>query len=318
MKRILTFTGVIAAAAALAAAAGQQPDFAAEGRRWWAHIQVLADDALEGRNVGTDGYEKAAAYVERQFRELGLAPGGTEGYRQRVDLESRQLEPERAGLTLVRGDREIPLVIGEDASLSARGELDGTAEAPMVFVGYGLSIPEAGWDDFAGLDLKGRIAVYVNAFPPVTVSDNVRSHVNNATERWLALKRAGAIGVATMAVPRPGSGRGNGRAGGRGGGRGRGTPPPVISLADPDVNDLSGQTVSMSLTASGAAKVLEGSGHTLEELGRLLADEKPLPRFALPGTLEARQALTRETIPSANVAAIFEGSDPVLKSEFAS
>ena len=73
----------------------------------------------------------------------------------------------------------------------------------MTFVGYGLSIPEAGWDDFKGLDLKGKIAVYVNAFPPVSVSDNVKSHVNTADERWLALKRAGAIGIATIAAPRP-------------------------------------------------------------------------------------------------------------------
>src|SRR6185436_4553777 len=65
-----------------------------------------------------------------------------------------------------------------------------------------MSIPEAGWDDFAGQDLHGKIAVYVNQFPPVKVSDNVRSHVNTADERWLALKRAGAIGVATIALPR--------------------------------------------------------------------------------------------------------------------
>ena len=71
----------------------------------------------------------------------------------------------------------------------------------MVFVGYGLSIPEADRDDFAGQNLKGKIAV-VNQFPPVKVADNVRSHVNTADERWLALKRAGAIGVATPALPR--------------------------------------------------------------------------------------------------------------------
>ena len=108
-----------------------------------------------------------------------------------MKLESRQLVPDQSQLALVRDGKEAPLAIGQDASLSARGELDGSLEAPMVFVGYGLSIPEAGWDDFAGLDLNGKIAVYVNAFPPVKVSDNVKSHVNTADERWLALKRAG-------------------------------------------------------------------------------------------------------------------------------
>ena len=92
---------------------------------------------------------------------------------------------------------------GTDATLSARGELDGTLDAPMVFVGYGLSIPEANWDDLAGLDLHGKIAVYVNAPAPVDVPDNVRSHVNSAGERWAVLKKAGAIGIATMPPPRP-------------------------------------------------------------------------------------------------------------------
>ena len=107
---------------------------------------------------------------------------------------------------LVRNGQEEPLTLGEDASLSARGELDGSVEAPMVFIGYGLSIPEANWDDLAGLDLRGKIAVYVNAPAPVDVSDNVRSHVSSAGERWAVLKKAGAIGIATLPNPRPPAG----------------------------------------------------------------------------------------------------------------
>jgi hypothetical protein len=316
MKRLLTTSCLLAAALATAAAAFQSTDLAAEGRSWWAHVRFLADDQLEGRNVGTAGFEKAVEYVEGQFEAIGLNPAGINGFRQPVNLESRQLVPAESSLALVRDGRETPLVIGQDASVSARGELDGSLEAPMVFVGYGLSIPEAGWDDFAGLDLRGKIAVYVNAFPPVTVSDNVRSHVNNATERWLALKRAGAIGVATMSAPRPsGAGGAEGRGGGRGG-RGSGTPAPVVVLADPDVNDLAGQMVSVSFTVSGAAAILAGSGHSPDEIGQLLADNQPLPRFPLPGTLKARVELTREIIPSTNVAAVLEGSDPSLKSEY--
>ncbi len=146
---------------ALVALAIQDP--ASEGKRWWSHIEFLAADALEGRNVGTPGFEKAAAYVEAQFKEIGLKPGGLSGYRQPVKFESRVLVPEQSTLVLVRNGQEEPLTLGEDASLSARGELDGSVEAPMVFIGYGLSIPEANWDDLAGLDLRGKIAVYVNA-----------------------------------------------------------------------------------------------------------------------------------------------------------
>src|SRR6185436_5865482 len=202
MKRA-AFVAVLISAG-LAPLAGQTSDLAAEGQSWWSHIQFLADDKLEGRNVGTPGFETAVTYVEGQFRTIGLKPAGAGGFRQPVKLESRLLVPEQTQLTLVRDGKDVPLAIGQDATISARGELNGSLEAPMVFIGYGMSIPEAGWDDLAGQDLHGKIAVYVNAFPPVKVSDNVKSHVNTADERWLALKRAGAIGVATIAAPRSG------------------------------------------------------------------------------------------------------------------
>ena len=318
------------AVAAVAGVAAQSADLSSDGHRWWTHVQFLADDALEGRNIGAPGYDKAADYVERQFQSIGLQPAGTAGFRQPVTLESRQLAPDQSQLALVRDGREAPLAVGPDAALSARGELDGSIEAPMVFVGYGLSIPEAGWDDFAGLDLHGRVAVYINAFPPATVSDNVRSHVNTADERWLALKRAGAIGVAIIAAPRPpappvppaatptpAAAAPAGAAPGRGGGgRAGGTPQPVIDLFDRALNDSAGELVAITLTQRGASAVLAGSGHTIEDLDQLVTDHKPLPRFALPGTLKAHAAMKRDPIESTNIVGLVEGSDPALKSEY--
>jgi hypothetical protein len=315
-RQLRRMSVAVAAAAVLAGgAAAQTADLAAEGKAWWAHVQYLASDALEGRNVGTPGFDKAVEYVEGQFKQIGLKPAGTDGFRQPLQLDSRTLVPEDSALSLVRDGKETPLAIGQDASLNARAELNGTMEAPMVFVGYGMSIPEAGWDDFAGLDLGGKIAVYVNSFPPVTVSDNVRSHVNTADERWLALKRAGAIGSATVALPRGGGAGGRGGGGGRGG-RGGGGAPPVITLRDRPLVDAAGQQVAIGFTGNVAATLLEGSGHTVEELAQLLADDKPLPRFPLAGTLKAHATLKRETIDSTNIAALFEGSDPALKNEY--
>ena len=128
-------------------------DPTSEGKRWWSHIAFLADDALEGRNVGTAGFEKGARYVEEQFKSIGLKPGGVGTYRQPVKFESRVLVPEESKLALIRDGREELLTLGEEASLTARGELNGDFEAPMVFIGYGMSIPEANWDDLAGLDV---------------------------------------------------------------------------------------------------------------------------------------------------------------------
>jgi hypothetical protein len=297
-------------------------DPAAEGKRWWSHVEYLASDALEGRDVGSPGFEKAATYVEGQFKAIGLKPGGINGYRQPVRFESRTLVPEETKLTLVRDGHEEELAARQDASLSARAELDGSIDAPMVFVGYGLSVPEANWDDLAGTDLHGKIAVYANAAPPAQMTDNVKSHVTSTGERWAVLRKAGAIGIATLPAARAG---GAGRAGGppptdaagRGGAPAGGfTPQPTIVLADRDLQDQAGQAVSLTLTRSGAEKVLAGSGHTLDEINQLIADKKPLPHFAIPGTLRAHAALKRATIDSENIIGIYEGSDPRLKNEY--
>jgi len=107
-------------------------DPASEGKRWWGHIEFLASDALEGRNVGSAGFETAATYVEGQFRDIGLKPGGISGYRQPVKFESRVLVPEQSKLALVRNGEEEPLTLREDASLSARGEITSASVAPST------------------------------------------------------------------------------------------------------------------------------------------------------------------------------------------
>jgi hypothetical protein len=220
---------ILAAAPLLATAV----NYAAEGKLWWAHIQFLADDKLQGRNVGTDEFRQAVDYVSGQFQKFGLKPAGTAGYLQPIQFESRQVVQQESSLTLIRDGKEEPLALGADASLSARGELAPTLDAPMVFVGYGLVIPEAHWDELAGLDVKGKIAVYVNAPSPAEASAPVKSHLTSGAERWRVLHDAGAVGIATIAAGRGGAARGGpptdppagatsaaGQGGGGGGGRG--------------------------------------------------------------------------------------------------
>ena len=101
------------------------------------------------------------------------------------------------------------------------------------------------------------VAVYVNAFAPVKVTDNVKSHANSADERWAAIKRAGGIGIATLALPPPPGAAPQGQGGGGG-------QQPVITLSDRDVQNLSGQIVSLSFTARGAEKILAGGRDDFE------------------------------------------------------
>jgi hypothetical protein len=326
---------------ALGAAALFAADYAAEGDRWWAHIQFLADDKLQGRDVGTDGYNQAVSYVAGKMETYGLKPAGTSGYLQPVKFETRTLVEDESSLALVRDGNETALERA-DAAQSSRADLAPSVEAPMVFVGYGLHVPEVKYDDLAGLDLRGKIAVYVNSVAALNAPGPVKSHVGTAAERWAALKAAGAIGTATIAVP--GAGRG-GAAGGRGQGRGAatdaagGTPPAgggaaaagggaggaagggrgpqrAFMLADPELQDSVGQRVAITITRQGADKFLEGSGHTMDEILKLAADNQPLPRFALKGTLKTKSVLKRETLEAPNVAGILPGTDPKLKNEY--
>src|SRR5215472_4329328 len=124
-------------------------DYAAEGKLWWAHIQFLADDKLEGRNTGSPGFLKAVQYVETQFDRLGLKPAGVKGYLQPVPLETRQIT--EASIELIRDGKAEAVVNGQEATLTSRGDVQPLVEAPIVFVGYGMSIPEAGYDDLAGV-----------------------------------------------------------------------------------------------------------------------------------------------------------------------
>jgi hypothetical protein len=313
-----------ASAAALLALAGSllAADFAAEGKLWWAHVEFLANDSLAGRDTGSDGLRKAVEYVSAHFEQWGLPPAGNSGYRQPVKLETRRLVASESSLTLVREGSVEPLALdggtsaAPDVTVNLRGEPAAALEAPLVFAGYGMAIPVAGYDDTAGLDLRGKIAVYVNAQPPVAASGNVKSHYSSAVERWNTLERAGAIGVATIAVPRGDAAGGRGDAAGGRGGTGGGPAPSQMVLADRNLQEALGQKIAFAITPTGGPKFFTASGHTFEEIEKLARDNSPLPTFPLNVALRSKLVIQRETLEADNVAARLEGSDPKLKSEY--
>jgi len=104
---------------------------------------------------------------------------------------------------LVSGGKTEPLVLGDDAYFNTRVNLASEEIAdPLVFVGYGLQIPETNYDDLAGLDLKGKIVVYLAGSPAETPTV-LSAHYQTAGERWKALQRAGVIGI--VGIPNPAS-----------------------------------------------------------------------------------------------------------------
>jgi Zn-dependent M28 family amino/carboxypeptidase len=298
--------GVLGAVLGGLAVFGEAPvDFQAEGKLWWAHIQFLADDKLAGRNTGSAGYQKAADYVAAAFERFGLKPMGTSGYRQPVQFETRQLVEEESSLALVR-DGNAEVLARQDAARSARGDPAPALAAPMVFVGYGLQVPEAHYDELAGLDLRGKIAVYVNGTGPVETSGNIKSHYASAVERWNALKRAGAVGIATIQNPRvpppPDAGRGPAQ--------------PTFVLADPNMQEAAGMAVSVTITRRGIDKFLNGTGHTADEILKAAAANEALPKFPLVGALRTKAAIRRDRVTAPNVIGMLPGWDARLKDEY--
>jgi hypothetical protein len=282
-------------------------DLAKEGNRWWSRIQVVADDKMEGRNTGSEGYRRAAQYVAQEFERAGLKPAGTSSYFQPVKFTVTQIVEKDSSLALVKGSQVTPLVLGEDAALTVRAGLAPKYEAEAVFCGYCLVIPEYKIDDLAGLDLKGKVVVYISGGPPGVPSE-LRAHYSSGGERAAAFRRAGATGSVSIANPKsmdiPWERSTLSRLNA------------TMSLADPGSNEQSGLVFGARINPASANKVLASSGHTFEELLALADSGKPLPHFPLNVSFRATEKLDSSTIESPNVVGIYPGADPKLKDQY--
>lgn len=169
-------------------------------RRVRAHTTFLADDLLEGRGASTRGHALAMAYVCAQFERLGIEPPGTGGYLQPLSLRESRLDREAGKLVIRENGREVSLVnLNETVVRPAAGASASEVTAPAVFVGFGISAPEFGYDDFAfDVDVRGKIAV-VLAGSPVKLPATARAHY--ARQKSAELAARGAIGVITLETP---------------------------------------------------------------------------------------------------------------------
>jgi Zn-dependent M28 family amino/carboxypeptidase len=294
---------LIAAIVAAGCFAASPPD----GKRWWSHVDVLASDAMQGRETGSVGYRKAAEYVAAQFEHAGLKAAGVEGYFQTVRFEGCKLVEPQSSLALVRGGRVEPLKLGDDAIIGVRVTPAESLEAPMVFAGYGLTVPEMKYDDLAGLDLRGKtIVTLVGA--PSNIPGPLKAHYQSTAERSRFLSKAGVIGIATIQNPHiadlPWSRSSLARF------------QESMTLVEPALQDNAGLKIGVTINPDKADKWLAGSGHTMAELLALADQGKPLPRFPLAATLRAKAKVVSRQLDSWNVVASYPGSDPTLKNEY--
>lgn len=286
-----------------AASAAAPPD---PGKAWWAHIQYLADDSLAGRAPGTPGYAAGAAYVSDRFKAYGLKPFSGSSYLQPIDFTVQRVLADRSSVALVDAAGAVqPLMLGEDLRLTAAAPQPATIEAPMVFIGYGLHLPQAAYDDFAGQDLKGKILVMIDRGGPAEFSDAMKAGSRRVqTQRMI--EQVGALGVITLQTAR--------------------------TMDVPwERQRLLAANAGMYPTEPGATrtarfdavanpanqeKLFARSGRTFAEIAALADAAKPIKGFALNISLRATVTTETSSLSSPNIAGVLPGSDPKLSKEY--
>lgn len=277
-----------------------------------AHMRFLADDSLEGRATGTRGHEIAAKFMASQFEGMGLEPAGENGtYFQGVPLRSIRPDLERTTLRLVGAGKEQTLIFGQDFVTGGDpGRTETAAQAPVVYVGFGVTAPEQGYDDYAGAEAKGKIVAYVYGAPP-GLEPTVRAHYSSGVTKAANAAAHGAIGTLLLdspALEQLYSFKDR-----------------VRDLAFPGLRwlDPQGQPSdyfpalrgTAALSMAGTARVLEGSGKIPEEIYAAAKEGKQLS-LALPVTAKINILSKLEALRSMNVVARLQGSDPKLRGEY--
>ena len=281
-----------------------------------AHMRFLADDLLEGRGTATRGYDIAARYVAARFEELGLEPAGIHagilanhggGYFQPVPLVRLSTVGAECSLTLLRGGREIELEYGPDFFVRSAVE-EASATAPVVFAGFGMTAPELGYDDYAGLDVRGKIVAFLLGSPSTFPNDQ-RAHYSDRYVRARNAAARGAVGILGIYTPeweRTYSWETASRH----------AHWPSSSWVDeagkPQFPTL---LPAATLSMKGAKELFAGAPRKLEEVYEAAAAGRP-PTFELPVQASLRTVARVERAESPNVAAVLRGSDPKLKDEY--
>lgn len=319
----LALAAAVALSGASLLASDSAPDDEAMGQQWWAHVRVLADDSMKGRQTGSEEFLKAAAYVVEKFKSYGLEPAGVDGsFYQPVRFDVQRVLADQSSLALVAKGKTTPLVIGEDAVLGTRLAQPKSVDAPLIFIGYGLHLPEAKYDDFNSAAvpravLKGKIVVFVNG-GPADLPGPLKSFARTAPF-VKALRDAGALGY--IAIPTPKSmdfGCQRVASSALQPGMRLAPAPDAASLAarHPALADDHGELFTASFNPGQAEKLFAGTGHTFAEILALADAQQPLPRFWLGKSLTATVTTEISHVESPNVIAKLTGSDPKLSAQY--
>lgn len=293
------------------APAPADPAFAPESFR--ATVAFLADDLLEGRDTGSRGHEIAARYVASRFEALGLKPGGDGGsWYQRITFQQTDPGATPGSIAITGpGGATRSWTHGTDVLVGlSPNEPALDISAPLVFVGYGIENKRLGINDYAGLDVRGKIVVTLRGYPKGLPSEEAAHASATKAQAAQAHGAIGMIGVGTLLSMK--------------------TRPWAQSVHFADepsfawvgadgkaFDEAPDIRITATVNEPAALALFEGAPRTLAAI-RALAD-KPGGRpkgFALKTRIRIRSDSTTKRVTSPNVVAILPGSDPALKAEY--
>ncbi len=312
--RLIASSLAIAAVLATPAVAEDTPeDLSVDAAMLETDLRVLADDSMAGREAGTKGYDMAAGYVAGRFAALGVAPGGDDGtYFQGVPM-LKISEAEASSLTIMQ-DGEALLVpeayvdfYGGGGSRAEAGEI----EAELVFIGYGMDLPQYDRDDFAGVDLEGKIAVRAYGAPSWLNSEELAYYRSTIGQR---LSERGAIGAILLWSPvinnilswddAVGSAKGD------------------VSMTWVDEEGVPHTTApnlqaSTVLSPDMSRQLLEGQDFDYDDLvAAELTEGGAMPSFDMGLTAKLSWANQYESIVTDNVIGVIPGTDPEVADQY--
>ena len=281
-----------------------------------AHIQKLSSDEFDGRLPGTKGEVLTVQYLETQFKAMGLEPGNPDGtYVQKVPLVGITADP---NMTLEISGRGKPIKAkyGTEFVAATKRVADSVSiDAEMVFVGYGVQAPEFQWDDFKGMDVKGKVIVVLINDPPMPSPENpdpkifggkAMTYYGRWTYKFEKAAQLGAAGCLIIHETGP-AGYGWGVVQNSWSGE-------QFDLVAPDKN-MRRAAIEGWISGETAAAMLKNIGSDYATLKKKALDRNFQP---MPLGLKAKLTLknTMRTVDSRNVIAKLTGSDEALKNEY--
>jgi len=277
-----------------------------------AHMRFLSDSLLQGRGVGTPGYQIAARYVAAQLEAADLHPAGADGnWFQTVPLRKAVCDDGKSSLVLVNGGGEQVLVPLKDYVLFGDlNQTENTVEAPLVFVGFGVSATERGYDDYAGADVRNKIVVTLLG-APAKFPSTVRAYYSDYLVKQRIAVAHGAVGYVEIMMPED-----------------RKRLPwewfmPQIQMGNAAWLDTKGHAHNgfpeirayAMMSPSGTEKLFAGAGKTLDQIFETARSGRP-QSFALPASARVHTISAHTSADSPNILGEIAGSDPVLRNQF--